>query len=64
MARAAGLEPTLPGWKPGDQPMTQARVEKNRVRVMLLFGALGRTRTRIGRSRNPLTIQLVHERVN
>ena len=25
-------------------------------------GALGRTRTRIGRSRNPLTIQLVHER--
>ena len=23
--RAAGLEPAWPGWKPGDQPMTQAR---------------------------------------
>lgn len=27
------------------------------------FGALGWTRTSIGRSRNPLTVQLVHERV-
>ena len=43
MVRAAGIEPTLPGWKPSDQPMTQAR-ERWGVKITDLKTTPSRTR--------------------